>query len=143
MPSAATMLNAFEGMKVFGRVDFTQGFWQMPLHEDSREMFSFVTPDGVYTPTRVPQGAMDSALHFQSQVQAKLAPLIPKSALVWVDDVILFAPTLPEFLDTLRVFFRVVQEANFKLNAAKSSLFELEIKWFISSDGIPTRPRAR
>ncbi|POM70608.1 Gag/polymerase/env Polyprotein, partial [Phytophthora palmivora] len=143
MPSTATTLNALEGMKVFGRVNFTQGFWQLPLHEDSREVFSFVTPDGVYSPTRVPQGAMDSALHFQSQIQAKLAPLIPKSALVWVDDVILFAPTIPEFLETLRVFFGIVQAANFKLNAAKSSLFELEIKWcgrLISSDGIRHDP---
>ncbi|RAW21185.1 hypothetical protein PC110_g22371, partial [Phytophthora cactorum] len=62
-------------------------------------------PDGVYTPARVPQGAMDSALHFQSQVQKKLAPLIPHSALVWVDDVILFAAIVPELLETLKVFF--------------------------------------
>ncbi|OWZ21250.1 protease, Reverse transcriptase, ribonuclease H, integrase [Phytophthora megakarya] len=81
---------------------------------------------------------MDSGLHFPSQAQAKLAPLIPKSALVWVDDEILFAPTLPEFLGTLRVFFCIDQEANFKHNAAKSSLFELAIKRcgrHISSDG--------
>ncbi|KAG6612015.1 RNA-dependent DNA polymerase [Phytophthora cinnamomi] len=106
MPSAAIQADAFQGKKIFARFDFTQGFWQLPLHEDSREIFSFVTPDGVYTPTRVPQGAMDSALHFQSQVQAKLAPLIPHSALVWVDDVILFAPTIAEFLQTLRTFSR-------------------------------------
>ncbi|KAG6616303.1 uncharacterized protein IUM83_03561 [Phytophthora cinnamomi] len=122
MPSAAIQADAFQGKKIFARFDFTQGFWQLPLHEDSREIFSFVTPDGVYTPTRVPQGAMDSALHFQSQVQAKLAPLIPHSALVWVDDVILFAPTIAEFLQTLRTFFEIVSAANFKLNRTKSSL---------------------
>ncbi|KAE9290627.1 hypothetical protein PF008_g25543 [Phytophthora fragariae] len=66
MPSAAIQADAFQGKKVFARFDFTQGFWQLPLHEDSRGIFSFVTPDGVYTPTRVPQGAMDSAVHFQS-----------------------------------------------------------------------------
>ncbi|GMF63031.1 unnamed protein product [Phytophthora fragariaefolia] len=127
MPSAAIQTDAFQGKKVFARFDFTQGFWQLPLHEDSREIFSFVTPDGVYTPTRVPQGAMDSAMHFQSQVEAKLAPLIPHSALVWVDDVILFAPTIAEFLQTLRTFLEIVSAANFKFNRTKSSLFELEI----------------
>ncbi|KAG3169912.1 hypothetical protein PI126_g2564 [Phytophthora idaei] len=112
MPSVATTSDAFKGKKVFGRVDFTKGFWQLPLHEASREVFSFTTPDGVFTPARVPQGAMDSALHFQGQIQTKLAPLIPHSALVWVDDVILFAPTVEEFLVTLGVFFKIVVEAN-------------------------------
>ncbi|GMF29321.1 unnamed protein product [Phytophthora fragariaefolia] len=82
MPTVATVVDSFNGKKIFGRFDFTQGFWRLPFHKDSQEVFSFVTPDGVFTPTRVPQGAMDSALHFQSQVQSKLAPLIPHSALV-------------------------------------------------------------
>ncbi|KAG6613239.1 Gag/polymerase/env Polyprotein [Phytophthora cinnamomi] len=121
MPSVATTTDGFQNKKVFGRVDFTQGFWQLPLDEASRAIFTFITPDGVFTPCRVPQGAMDSTLHFQSQVQTKLAPLIPHSALVWVYDVILFAPTVQEFLMTLRAFFEIV-----KLNMAKSSLIELE-----------------
>ncbi|KAJ8537358.1 hypothetical protein ON010_g13238 [Phytophthora cinnamomi] len=124
MPSVATTTDGFQNKKVFGRVDFTQGFWQLPLDEASRAIFTFITPDGVFTPCRVPQGAMDSTLHFQSQVQTKLAPLIPHSALVWVYDVILFAPTVQEFLMTLRAFFEIV-----KLNMAKSSLIELECLW--------------
>ncbi|KAG3061225.1 hypothetical protein PC121_g13075 [Phytophthora cactorum] len=125
MPTAATTHKSFHDKKVFASFDFTQGFCQLPLDEESCEVFSFITPDGVYTPARVPQGAMDSALHFQSQVQTNLAPLIPHSALVWI-----------------------VKEANFKLNMAKSSLFELEIKWcgrLISSEGVhhdPARVRA-
>ncbi|KAG2803767.1 hypothetical protein PC118_g18938 [Phytophthora cactorum] len=143
MPTAATTNESFHDKKVFASFDFTQGFWQLPLDKESREVFSFITPDGVYTPARVPQGAMDPALHFQSQVQTKLAPLIPHSALVWVDDGILFAATVPELLETLKVFFKIVKEANFKLNTAKSSLFELEIKCcgrLISSEGVRHDP---
>ncbi|KAG2779695.1 hypothetical protein PC129_g17799 [Phytophthora cactorum] len=35
-------------------------------------MFSFETEDGVFTPTRVPKGASDSAVHFQEQMNAVL-----------------------------------------------------------------------
>ncbi|KAG4039297.1 hypothetical protein PC123_g25147 [Phytophthora cactorum] len=143
MPTAATTNESFHDKKVFASFDFTQGFWQLPLDEESREVFSSFTPDDVYTPARAPQGAMDSALHFQSQVQTKLAPLIPHSALVWVDDVILFAATVPGFLETLKVFFEIVKEANFKLTMAKSSLFKLEIKWcdrLISCEGVRHDP---
>ncbi|POM62149.1 hypothetical protein PHPALM_28729 [Phytophthora palmivora] len=131
MPSAAVVMEVLLGQKVFARFDLTQGFWQLPLHPDSHELFSFVTPDGVYTPKRIPQGAMDSALHFQAQMQTLLAPLIHHSALVWVDDVILFAPTMDEFLEVLKKFFTIVAEANLVLNMEKSSLFELEILWVI------------
>ncbi|OWZ22739.1 Retrovirusrelated Pol Polyprotein from transposon 297 [Phytophthora megakarya] len=81
----------------------------------------------VYTPKRVPQGAMDSALHFQAQMQTLLDPLIPHSALVWMDDVILFATWMDEFREVLRKFFTFVAEAYLVLNMAKRSLFELEI----------------
>uniref|UniRef100_H3H7U3 Reverse transcriptase n=1 Tax=Phytophthora ramorum TaxID=164328 RepID=H3H7U3_PHYRM len=131
MPSTATVMEVLLGKKVFARFDLTHGFWQLTLHPDCQELFSFVTPDGVYTPNRVPQGAMDSALHFQSQMQTLLAPLIPHSALVWVDDVILFAPTVAEFL------------ANLKVNMKKSSLFELEILLcgrYFSADGVRHDP---
>ncbi|KAF1334466.1 Gag/polymerase/env polyprotein, partial [Globisporangium splendens] len=45
---------------------------------------------------------MDSALHFQSQTHDVLSPLIPNNALVWIDDVIVFAQDMDEFLIALR-----------------------------------------
>ncbi|TYZ69491.1 hypothetical protein PybrP1_001835 [[Pythium] brassicae (nom. inval.)] len=98
-----------------------KGFWQLPLHPDSQEMFSFMTEDTVYTPTRVPQGATDSALHFQAQMQSVLRSMLYQSVLVWIDDVILFARSPAEFLTALRQFFSLLRESNLKLNAAKST----------------------
>ncbi|POM76485.1 Hypothetical protein PHPALM_6270 [Phytophthora palmivora] len=113
----------------------------MPLHEDTRETLSFITPDGVFTPTRVPQSGMDSSLHFQNQVQAKLAPLIPYSAIVWVDDVRSVLQDAPHI-------FEIVHKARFKLNMAKSSLSEPDILScgrLIKGEGVrhdPTRVNA-
>ncbi|ETM37984.1 hypothetical protein L914_15613 [Phytophthora nicotianae] len=39
MPSVATTTDAFNGKKFFGRVELAKGFWQLPLHEESREIF--------------------------------------------------------------------------------------------------------
>ncbi|KAE9062778.1 hypothetical protein PF010_g29265 [Phytophthora fragariae] len=106
-------------------------------------MFSFITEDGVFTPNRMPQGATDSALHFQGEMQKVLAPLIPHSALVWVDDVILFAPTVEEFVRVLGQFFSLGAGARLKLNMAKSKLFEVKVLWcgrIISSAGVRHDP---
>jgi hypothetical protein len=43
-----------------------QGYWQLPLHEDSQEFQSIITPDGVYTPTRVQHGTTKATVHMQS-----------------------------------------------------------------------------
>jgi len=73
---------------------------------------------------------------------------VPHSALVWVDDVILFAPTVAEFVQVLGKFFALVAEARLKLNMANSKLFTVEVLWcgrLISGSGIrhdPTRVSA-
>ena len=40
------------GAKCFGKLDLLQGYWQMPLGPEAQEVFT-VTPDGLFTPTRV------------------------------------------------------------------------------------------
>ena len=37
----------------FCTMDYLQGYWQCPLAEEAREHFTFVTGDGLFTPTRV------------------------------------------------------------------------------------------
>jgi hypothetical protein len=45
-----------------------QGYWQLPLHEDSQECQSIITPDGVYTPTRVQHGTTNATVHMQASI---------------------------------------------------------------------------
>ncbi|GMF42247.1 unnamed protein product [Phytophthora fragariaefolia] len=63
-PNLAVAVEPVRGAYGFGVFDFHKVFWQMLLHPNSQEMFSFVTENGVFTPTRVPQGASDSAVLF-------------------------------------------------------------------------------
>ncbi|GMF16577.1 unnamed protein product [Phytophthora fragariaefolia] len=121
---------AAKGACGYADFDMPKGFWRLPLHPDSQEMMSFVTTDTVYTPTRVPQGASDSALHFQSQMQKIFAPMLYLNLLVWVDGILVYAKTPDEFLDALRRLFTLVQLHRLKLSVAKSGLFKTDIKWY-------------
>ena len=42
------------------------------------------------TPLRVPQGATDSPIHFQSQMQEVFRDMLYEKLLIWVDDIVLF-----------------------------------------------------
>ncbi|CAN0429927.1 unnamed protein product, partial [Scytosiphon promiscuus] len=45
------------GEKYFGKLDLLRGYWQMPLAPEAQEIFSIATQEGLFTPTRVSQGA--------------------------------------------------------------------------------------
>ncbi|POM72870.1 Hypothetical protein PHPALM_10354 [Phytophthora palmivora] len=142
-PNLSVVVESVRGAYGFGTFDFHKGFWQMPLHPRCREMFSFVTEDGVFTPTRVPQGASDSAVHFQAQMNEVLKDILFHSVLVWIDDVLLYATTPRAFLENLSKFFSILRQRNLKLNAKKCKLFARRVKWcgkVIDGEGVEHDP---
>ncbi|KAE9259306.1 hypothetical protein PF008_g33400 [Phytophthora fragariae] len=60
-----------------------------------------MTDKGIFTPTPVPQGSTDAALHFQSTVEMVLGDLVNKSVIVWIDDLLVFADTAEELLEAI------------------------------------------
>ena len=57
--------SAFAGAVLFKVVDLNQGYWQTPLAGNSRELSTFVTQKGLYTPTRMPQGVTNATSYFE------------------------------------------------------------------------------
>ncbi|GMF12467.1 unnamed protein product [Phytophthora lilii] len=143
MPNLLVVIAKVKGACFFATFDLFKGFWQLLLHPDCREFFSFITHDTVYTPTRVPQGATDSPIHFQNQMQEVFQDMLYKNLLVWVDDIVIFAKTVEEFLDVIRKFFARLREYGLKLNAKKSCLFARQISWcgrLIDGEGVRHDP---
>ncbi|KAG6572754.1 uncharacterized protein IUM83_18670 [Phytophthora cinnamomi] len=68
-PAQSDILQAHTQKLLDMAPDLAAAARRLPLHPDSQEIMSFVTDDAVFTPTRVPQVATDSAFHFQSQLQ--------------------------------------------------------------------------
>ena len=55
--------------------------------------------------------------------------MLYKNLLIWIDDIIVFAPTFPLFLQALREFFQLVHAHNLKLNVKKGTLAAREMDW--------------
>ncbi|POM63810.1 LOW QUALITY PROTEIN: Hypothetical protein PHPALM_20740 [Phytophthora palmivora] len=87
-------------------------------HPNSSELFSFATEDGVFTPSRVPQGTSNSAVHFQSQLNEVMKELLFHSVL-----------TTRDFLENLERLFSILRHRMLKLNVRKCKLFERRVKW--------------
>ncbi|GMF19656.1 unnamed protein product [Phytophthora fragariaefolia] len=143
MPSIEVALEHCRGMMFYVMLDFLKGFWQLPFHESRREYLSYMTDRGIFTPTRVPQGSTDAALHFQSTVEMALGNLVNKCVIVWIDDLLIFAKTTEELVDAIDAVLQKLDEFGFILNPQKCSLFMTEVRWcgrIINKDGIGHDP---
>ena len=77
-----------------------QGYWQVPLSEDAQEMF-MVTPEGSFTPRRVPPGVLNANGYLQATMGDVLDRYIDKICLVWVHDIVIWGETLGILLKRL------------------------------------------
>ena len=145
MPDIETIISQTKGSKYFATYDLLQGYWQGPVHEDSQEYYSFMTPWGVYTPTRLPQGGIDSALYFQANIQLIFKELIDQDKLIlWIDDLLIHAKTWEEFEATTRRMLELAEKANLKIHIKKSDLCNVEAHWcgrIVNGYGVTYHPR--
>ncbi|GMF46846.1 unnamed protein product [Phytophthora fragariaefolia] len=102
-----------------------------------------MTDKGVFTPTRVPQGSSDAAIHFQSTVEMVLGDLVNNCVTVWIDDLLVFADTHKKILDAIEAVLNRLDEHGLILNPKKSALFLTEVHWcgrIINNQGIGHDP---
>ena len=70
---------------MFWELDMLQGYWQMKLAAEAQELFTIATPEGLFTPTRVPQGVLNATAYFQGVMTELLAG---SNCKFWVDDIV-------------------------------------------------------
>jgi hypothetical protein len=105
MPNLQDDLHDLHGSEVFATLDFCQGHWQIPLHKDSQDCQFFITPDGVYTPTRVVHGTRNATQHLK-YVLVVMMDDTKSNIKVWLDDCLLHTKTVDYLLATLNMFFK-------------------------------------
>jgi hypothetical protein len=105
VPNHQHELHDLHGSEVFATLDFCQGYWQIPLHNDSQDCQSFITPDGVSRPTRVQHETRNAAQHLQF-VLVFMMDDIKSNIKVWLDDCLLHTKTEEDLLATLNFFFK-------------------------------------
>ena len=98
MPNQEADMADLLGANCFGKLDMLQGYWQMPLANIAQEIFTIATSDGLFTPTRVPQGVLNATAYFQGVMSELLHGLKCK---IWVDDVLFFGNDEDDLFTTL------------------------------------------
>ena len=84
----------------------------MPLSEECREMFSFMTDRGVYTPKRSIQGALNSATQFQARMSEVFKGILYKKLIIWIDDLLGYCRTYEDWFLSPEEVLQTAQKCN-------------------------------
>jgi hypothetical protein len=93
MPDLEEELAKLSGATYFAKLDFAQDFWQPPTDWEAALLFAFRGVDGLYTSTRVPHGAKNSAQWFQLVTSECFKELL-YCLRQWIDDFLLHTKTV-------------------------------------------------
>ncbi len=103
--------------KFVTKLDLLKGYWQVPLTERASEISAFATPD-VFLQYRVmPFGLRNAGATFQRLMSIVLSNVSNCEA--YLDDVVCYADTWRDHLQTIDEVFRRLSDANLTLNLAK------------------------
>lgn len=102
MPTMEHIRTKLSGAKYFTKLDLTSAFHHVKLGEKSKEMTTFLGPDGMYRFRRLNFGVSSAPEAFQQKMD-EIIGLIPNTV-VYVDDILVFANNLA----TLRVYTKMV-----------------------------------
>ena len=130
MPRMIDTMETMVGVRIFSSMDLKSGFWQVKMAEESRPYTVFTVGSlGVYEFLLMPFGLCNALATFQRLMQNCLGELNLTYALIYLDDIVVFADTEAEHLKRLRTIFEQFHEHGLKLKPTKCDFFKSEITY--------------
>ncbi|ROL55397.1 hypothetical protein DPX16_20773 [Anabarilius grahami] len=115
LPTSEELIAQFNGSTVFSKLDFRQGYLQVPLHPSSRNLTAFVTHAGVFCYMRMPFG-LSSAPSCCQKIMVSVLAGIPGVA-IYLDDVVIHWPTTESHDERVSRVFAALAEHKLTINA--------------------------
>ena len=89
--------------KYFAVFDATNGYWQIPLEEESKPLTTFLTECWCYRYLRAPMGLTSSGDKFCARTDKALAGI--PGVFKLVDDILMFGDSVEQLLDRVKAIF--------------------------------------
>jgi len=144
LPRIDDTLDALAGARWFSTLDLKSGYHQVEVAEEDKAKTAFSFGQGLWQFTVMPFGLCNAPSCFERLMERVLEGLHWKTALVYIDDVIVFGGTFEEELQRLREVLRRLRVANLKLSPKKCLLFQPEVPFLghvVGREGVRTDPQ--
>ena len=129
--------------KYFTSLDLKSGYWQVLMNESDKEKTAFACHRGLFEFNVMPFGLSNAPAVFQELMSVVLQGL-GDFAIAYLDDILVFSPTLEDYLQHLDTIFDRLRKHDLKLKLKKCNFLESETNYLgfiIGKDGIKPDPK--
>jgi len=143
LPNIEATVEALNGAAWFCSVDLRAGYHNIPVAEEDRDKTAIITRRGLFRFRKMPFGLSSAPGTFQRLMDLVFSGLNYYSVLVYLDDVVVFGPSVETLMERLEEVFLRLRGANLKINTRKCHLFQRRISFLghvISQDGVEVQP---
>lgn len=117
LPPVEELSAKFYGSTVFTKLDLRQGYLQVPLHPDSRNLNAFVSHMGVFRYTRMSFG-LSSAPSCSQKIMDTIFAAVP-GVVIYLDSIVVHGETLASRDERLSRVLDALSRHNLTLNGEK------------------------
>lgn len=111
------------------KVNFTWGYWQMPLEEEDKKKTAFTTKLRRWKYNVLPMGITNAAPTFQRNMKAMLSGLLWKKCIIYINNIIVFGSSFNKHLKNIKEVLNWLKKYNMVAKPSKCRFCQEEIKY--------------
>lgn len=124
LPNITEILESLSGAAIFSTIDLNSGYWQVTMDPESKPKTAFITSSNV-----MPFGLKSAPATFQRLMETVLGDLQGKLCFVYIDDIIIYSPSVTQHFHDLQAVLCCLQTAGLTINLKKSKFCLSELKF--------------
>lgn len=144
IPNITDILDKLGKAQYFSTIDLKSGYHQIEMNENDRQKTAFSVENGHYEFLRMPFGLKNAPATFQRIMDTIFRELIGVCIFVFMDDIIIFSPSLKQHLIDLKKVFEILKKYNLKAQIDKSEFLRKEIEFLghvVTEEGVKPNPK--
>ena len=114
-----TIFHNLHGASYFGKIDFSDAYYQIGLDEEAKDICTINTSQGLFKMCRLPQVLKNSSSIFQNCIESTLKGI--KGVVIFQDDVLVYGTTKEQFDKRMIAVKSRLRKKNFTNNEKKSN----------------------
>lgn len=143
LPNISDLLDQLGKCQYFTTLDLASGFHQIEINPNDIPKTAFSVENGHYEFVRMPFGLKNAPSTFQRVMDNILLGIQNERCLVYMDDIIVYSPTIHEHITRLTEVFKRLRKANLKIQPDKCEFLRKEVAYLghlITEEGVKTNP---
>lgn len=137
-PNMEEQLDQLQSAKWFTTLDLENGFFHVPVEQNSRKFTAFCCHQGIFEFKKAPFGLCNSPSAFQRFITHVFRQLISTGiVIIYIDDIIIPSSTRSEGIDKLKCVLNVAAQNGLKIKWSKCQFVQQKVEYlgFIVENG--------